>query len=639
VTTGTLGGTELGAGALGEGGAAGAGPAATLTSAGATVTGAGTSASTGSGALAASAAGVSAGQAPDPVPGQLAAGAATVSGAGTVSVTGSGVLVAGAAGISDTPAPVLGARRLYLLEITGYDPLLPGERVLRYCAQGRGLYTSHDTDDPPMVDYLDRVLSIGTFEMTMFRPGRSTGVAEVNYGDIRLINVDGALDPLLDWGFDGRSFVIKVLPDEAAPLADARIVYTGTVAGPPDIDEQAATFRQHDRMELLRVSAQETLFAGTTDSGLAADAEGTANLKGEPKPLLWGPALNVTPAEADPFNLIFQFRDGSLRALDALYDRGIPLTSAAANYTALADLKAAVVPPGRYATALALGLVKTGSPPIGALTGDPVEGDNTAARTAAQIVRRILVERTSLTEDDLLNGTFATLDALNAGIVGIFDDAGSEAIDLVSQVLQSVGAQIVADRRGLFRVHRLDLPGSETPVVALDADDVIDDDGVSFLRMTDNEVGVPAWQYTLEYRRNWTVQSKDEVSARVPDEDCLSQDRLSFLTRPWRTAFAEDPAIKVKHLRSPTSKGQSLILDPVAAQAEIDRRFAIYAAGPRYGVVPVPAERVDHVEVADVLSFAYPRFGLDAGRRFRVLGFRNDFDRDVVWLYLFGGVA
>ncbi|MGE0723192.1 MAG: hypothetical protein AB7O45_02390 [Alphaproteobacteria bacterium] len=636
MTTGTLGSAELGAGALGEAGSSDIGPASNIVTGQAAVVGAGITSSTGSGALAAQSAGVSAGQTPPPVPGELTAQRATIVGSGTVASTGSGELVAGAAGVSDVPAPVLGSERLYLLEITGYDPALPGERVLRYSS--RRTYTSHATDDPPLANYLSRVQSIGTFEMTMFAPGKTSGVAEVNYGVVKLINVDGALDPLIDWGFDGRAFVIRVLPNEDAALAEARLVYSGTIES-VDFDEVAVTFHQHDRMELLRNPVQETLYAGTTVSGLAADAEGTANLQGEPKPLVWGPVLNVTPAEADPFNLVFQINDGALRTIDAVYDRGIPLTSAAANYTSLADLKAATVAPGKYATALALGLIKPGSPPVGALTADATEGDNASVRTAAQIARRILLDCTGLTEDDLVNGTFATLDALNSAEVGIFVNGGEAVIDVVSTVLQSIGAQIVADRQGKFRVHRLDLPGSETPVASLDETDVVDEDGIAFLRMTDNDVGVPAWQYTLDYRRNWTRQTKDEVSARVPDDDCLSQDRLAFLARPWRSVFAEDPAVRVKHTRSPTSTRQSLILDPVAAQAEVDRIKPVYAAEPRYLVVPVPAERVDHVEVMDVISFAYPRFGLDGGRRFRVLGLRNDFDRDIVWLYLFGGVA
>ncbi|MGE0719478.1 MAG: hypothetical protein AB7P02_28810, partial [Alphaproteobacteria bacterium] len=159
MTTGTLGSAELGAGALGEASATGVGAEVALTSEQASVVGAGTSASSGSGALAAQAANVSAGQTSPPVPGELTAQPATVAGSGSVASTGSGALVAGAAGVSDTPVPVLGSGRLYLLEITGYDPVLPGERVLRYSS--RRTYTSHPADDPPLANYLGRVQSIG----------------------------------------------------------------------------------------------------------------------------------------------------------------------------------------------------------------------------------------------------------------------------------------------------------------------------------------------------------------------------------------------------------------------------------------------------------------------------------------------
>ena len=65
--------------------------------------------------------------------------------------------------------------------------------------------------------------------------------------------------------------------------------------------------------------------------------------------MVFGNALNITPVLLVPNLLIYQCHDGAMQAVDAVYDRGVPLTAAGdvANYAALA---AASVSPGRSAS-------------------------------------------------------------------------------------------------------------------------------------------------------------------------------------------------------------------------------------------------------------------------------------------------
>ncbi|MGH2173878.1 hypothetical protein ACQ1Z4_14290, partial [Enterococcus faecalis] len=87
----------------------------------------------------------------------------------------------------------------------------------------------------------------------------------------------------------------------------------------------------------------------------------------------FGSPQNISPVLLVPASLIYQAHDGAMQSIDAVYDRGAPLTGAGdvADYAALA---AASVSSGQFKTCLALGLFKLGSAAAGTVTAD-VKGD------------------------------------------------------------------------------------------------------------------------------------------------------------------------------------------------------------------------------------------------------------------------
>src|SRR5690606_36469248 len=132
---------------------------------------------------------------------------------------------------------------------------------------------------------------------------------------------------------------------------------------------------------------QENRYAGTTLSA-GATAAGTADMKGRPKPLVYGKAPNVPAVPVNPFNLICQVNDGAVSSITA-YDGGAALSNAG-DYPSLSALVGATVLAGRYATCLALGLFRLGSSLAKVVTADVVEGSTLALRNAGAIATRIM---------------------------------------------------------------------------------------------------------------------------------------------------------------------------------------------------------------------------------------------------------
>jgi hypothetical protein len=136
---------------------------------------------------------------------------------------------------------------------------------------------------------------------------------------------------------------------------------------------------------------------------------------------------NVTPAQINATNLVYQVHDGAVNAIPAVYDFGYALPTPGtvgpdADYASYAALIAATISNGHYATCKALGLFRLGSTPAGAVTCD-VQGDSGGTggyvTDTASIVRRIIAVSAPLV--DLVDeGSFLALTAAQGAVVGYY---------------------------------------------------------------------------------------------------------------------------------------------------------------------------------------------------------------------------
>jgi hypothetical protein len=498
----------------------------------------------------------------------------------------------------------------------------PGTRVLRF-ASGRGR-TTGPTDTPPHVHFAPRLQQPVNFSRTLFSNARITGGASVGAGEIVLNNTDQALASLRSLGLDGRDITVRVGAQDAPYPSGFTTFLTGT-AEQVEIGARTATIRLRDRLQLLSLPLQANRYAG--GNVLPSGAEGTADdIKGQPKPLLYGRRYQVPPVLVNTAKLTYQLHDGPMQAVDAVYDMGVALT-AGADFANLAALEAAAPAAGTYITCLALGLFRLGAAPAGRITAD-ARGENTGGYVskAGEIVQRILTSRCGVAAGDLDAMSFTVLNTAVAGECGVFltgETTRQQALDLL---LASAGAWLAPTRTGTWQVGQLVAPAG-TPVATLTDVEILSLDS----RATNDDTrGVPVWRVTVRYKLYSQAAAADIAGS-------VSAARRAELLQPWRDTTASDPTIQAKHLLAQELVRETSLTSAADAAAEAARLLALH--GVRRDFVQAEvwlSESAAALDLGQVVRLVTPRLGYLAGRGFVVVGIALDGRRQRLTLDLWG---
>jgi|GEM_PF-701425 len=515
----------------------------------------------------------------------------------------------------------------HLIELDCWDKQAEALTTLHFASIG---FTTLPTDPVPNVHYLERAKVPGDYSRSLFSNGTTYGQISVGAGYIEIVGNDGALDDLrARYAFDGYALRIKTIPRLRPRYADAVTIFAGTVEQ-LEMGWDKVTVRIRDRLAELDVEHQDVLYAGTTISGGMNEAEGTPDdLKGKGKELAYGAPLMVPAVAANPFDNIFGLGADGFEAVGEVRDRGVALIATGTDYPSVATLRAASIPAGRYATAKALGLIRTGSKPAGQLTARPVEKVNAAERTAAQIARRMLLRQGFVEGQHFLASDIVALDALNPARIGYWMPPEDQTTLLALQrVLGSIGASIVPDRLGVFRVMRFGEP-SGYPIVILTTAEILEG-SINLLATGDEGRGVPAWRITVQYARNWYPMDRDNLDVDAPEAF------KAFASSEWRSAVAEATAVKAVHRLASDLTFETYLTEEADAQAEAERLLALHAVPRERFQVKVRSFYVDRVELGSVVRLQLGRFGLSAGKDFVVIGISENFASGNTTLDLWG---
>jgi len=511
---------------------------------------------------------------------------------------------------------------IYLVEIVGHDGTTT--QTLRY-SSGSGY------NHPSAPGYYEpRLVQPANFRRSIFGSGRTGGSSTVGFGELVLANADAGLDSILSWGFDGRS-VTLLIGDDAADYSTFITVLRGT-AEQAVFDWDRVTFRLRDRQELFDKPLQPVKYAGT--NVLPVGLEGTADdLKGQPKPILFGRVQNIAPPVVNTSRLIYQLHDGAGVTVQAVYDQGASLTAGAV-YASAADLQATAPAAGQYRVYSGPEgtFIRLGSSPVGQVTVDA-----TATQTTAAQIANLIVIRAGLSAGEIASADIAALDAAQPAQVGLWCPDEITVREALDQVAQSVGAWWGFDRVGTFRIVRFEAP-SGSPVVTLRdfSRSVVtaqDGDILGLERQATNDQGrgVPAYRVKLSYSRNWSLQDTD-LAGVVTDA------RRAFLAEEFREVVAEESAVQAKHLLAEELTFESLIHDATAAQAEANRLLALYKVFRELLTVTVKfgQDVAGLIDLGSVVKLEIPRFGYDTGKLFRVISLEYDAQNYTVELGLWG---
>lgn len=495
-------------------------------------------------------------------------------------------------------------------------------------------FVTKASDTPAHTIYDGRISDAGSVNRTLLAGGR-IGRATVSYGYLELANSDGELDPWIDYGFDGHPFTLRSLAEPGSSLSSATALFRGTLSGLDASDAlNSIRLTVRDRLAELAVPLLTERYTGATLGAVISPtpstpdmAEGDLELKDQFKPRIFGRVENVTGRLANRFDLIWQFSTSAIYEM-RVYDGGALLVYEG-DYTDLAALINATITPGSFATCAAQGMAKLGSSPVYTVTADVTEGASLADRSAAHVAGRIL-DAMGVSMGDRDVASFNAVHAFNPAEVGIYIDSDTSALDLLGQVLDSIGAAIVPTSLGIYQLIALDEP-SGTPAGTLTIRDIVEGGsftlGVSAGQDRDNP---SVWSVEVSWGVIYQTMAAGEVAGAV------DLARKTYLAKPSRSAITEDATLKVKHPLASTLKVQTVLNYQADAEAEADRLLELY--GTRRDVLKLPMSYEDgHVyDIGNVVSVQLNRFGYDAGKLFLVIGREDDFSENVTTLELWG---
>lgn len=495
------------------------------------------------------------------------------------------------------------AKGIYLVEIVAATDSIGATTTLYFSSDG--FVTSGS--DTPANTYFEPYIKQPAL---MSRSISTTGQSKVGYGELVLTNIDGSLDYLIDYGFDGRSITIRYGLNTSAYPAGFTTVLVGTMEQ-PEFRWKEVSIKIRDRQdELASKQLQTTKYTGS--NSLPAGLEGVAgDIKGQPKPVLYGQVFNIEPVFVNTSRLIFQVNDGAVNSVDAVYDRGVALTAGAA-YTDQTDMETNAPSAGQFRAWLGGGYVRLGSSPTGIITADVTQGAAVSNRTVAQIVKSIAIDRGGVVSGDIDSGDVTALDTANSSVVGIYVKDETDISSALDELTNSIGAWWGFDSLGKLRMARLVVP-SGTPVETFTESEIVD---------IDRSGELPAYTVKLKYKKFYVVQDSDLAGA-------VTDARRAELKQDFREVVSTDSNILDKHLLASEKEFVTLLVDATAAQTEADRLLAMYKLRQDYFEIRTRDVDIQYsIELGDVVEVAVSRFGLSGGELFVVTGIESDLKRN-----------
>jgi hypothetical protein len=245
-------------------------------------------------------------------------------------------------------------------------------------------------------------------------------------------------------------------------------------------------------------------------------AEGPIGSKGNLKPRCFGNPKSVEPVEIDPVNLVYQVHGyGAVYAIQP-YEYGLPLdaTQYKGNATSYANLIAATLKPGEYATCFAEGLFRFGGTPTPKITADV----SMSGGTTLPAVATAALQAAGVSADKI--GDFS---AFNAVETDLYVTSQTEFFDALQKLFRDAGGYVFADKNGVYQCGKF--YQSAKSAVTLNADRST---FPLFLDWKEEPPKAPICKVSYGYQKCWGVHSDSDASpivnelAEAADEAALA---------------------------------------------------------------------------------------------------------------------
>ncbi len=391
-------------------------------------------------------------------------------------------------------------------------------------------------------------------------------------------------------------------------------------------------FPLKDPRAALDAPLQTTLYLG--DNVLPDGVEGGEDLKGKPKPIIYGSVSNITPDIVNTSKLIYCLADKEV-TVACVRDGGAPLAPDTLRAN-IASLEANAPPAGSYDYVYdpTGTYIRLGSMPVYGITFDADEDNTEADRTHAQVWARIRLERCGTDIGDIDAASVTEVDGLDANGVGFYFANGETRREALDKVLASLLGYEVQDLDGNWIIGRLEAP-SGNPALNLvsgigsttqaDTDRPILKDALQRTRPGWEPNGSPPFRVNVRWGFNHTIM-------RLTDFAGSASLRLKAkFAKAWRVETANNPAIwepvaetghfpNAPELTIDTGyqPGADGLTCPHAATRSWEI-LALFSGLKGQYVVRFLPEVGDSILPGSVVQVTHPRFSMHAGPLFRVL--------------------
>lgn len=500
-----------------------------------------------------------------------------------------------------------------LIELDYYQ----GSEKTLYLTDGPGRF------DPYGTFYYPAVAQAAYFntEMDLSQFG---GRASVSYGETTIANGDGHFNFLNGAWFEGRQMRMYALAP-GLPFNQRELVLRATMES-AEFRPDVLAIQLTSQIKRLDKPLQPNKYGGT--NVLPNGYDGTADdIKGQYIPRIYGRVSLMWSVRVNTAHEIHQVNDRGVAAVLNVFD-GAAYFDRGSDYASQAALEASAPGPGDFRAWPAGGYYRLERAPFRAASACVVERWEPDQISAAGVSRRIL-EDMAFTSAGYALQDFTTLDAKNAGPVGVLVEGGETAASVLERVAASVGAWIWFDELDVFRIVRLDAPIGNA---ALSLDDTVIDTCIKR-----PQPFKPAWKVSLDGDTNYAVQEANSLAGIVTENYPA---RAAWFGAEVRSASASDPTTRYIRLDSDEYTSSSVQVSLSQLQAETVRRLGLLKN--RLDILDVALKDVDVVAWLKQLKFGMEVllkthwYGYDAGRPMIVAGIRRNIQRNQLGLVLLG---
>jgi hypothetical protein len=408
-----------------------------------------------------------------------------------------------------------------LIECACYDSVTASTKTVRFCNRNDPRVTTFNGNEWRPI--LTKAPTVG---LSVFN-GDFTGFGETTIDSFVISGTEKDLDPMAAYTWYGA--VIKVYAGDVA-TGTFPLIFTATGDGLTRKANETLTVGLATQDRLLE--ERQMLYLAYAGTG---DIEGTTDLVGVVKPMVFGNSKNCKPVLIDPVRQIYQVHGyGPVNSIDACYEGGLAIgtggVAAATQSGTYATFRDTAVAQGEWIKHPNLGLVKLGSQPSFPITLD-VKGDSNGVSGGAMLTKAADVVKRMVTMNvagvTLSASSITSLNAAAPYPIDLYYDEQIMIKDAMAMALKSIGAYWFWDATGVICFGRMRFGASEFTLSSR-ADQLPD-----VLSINQLPVAAPAWSLRLGANACHFVHDQSSVPQALVD----FQDQLDAFDASINTIF------------------------------------------------------------------------------------------------------